>query len=364
MLPRIFIIGKNTGAYRTQNFINTVLKNQCAQLYFNGFTIKGIGIIAKIKYLLGDFGAAFRIFTSDMVYVCIMQHDNRQIKLAKRFKKKIITDYYVSLYDTYVNDRKLVEKGSKRAEEYRRPDRYALINSDVVLFLNSAEAEYYCRVVGVDLKEVNYKIVPLCNNVKKPVKLKYFRGEREYLSLCWTGTYIPLQGLDKVIYAMKILKEEGVYCKLNIWGNSDDSAKEYVEQIKNCEVEDMISIHNEWGNMDKWEEWMIENCDVNLGIFGDSEKAKVVVANKVVDGISFQAPVLTGESRGIDCYFNKKDDIYMVENTPEAIAKAVMKIKDLDIKEVERHTQNGYKIYMREFSERSFATRIRDLIGE
>lgn len=362
MKPRIFMLGNNVGSYRTQNFVNAIFQNQCGELYYNDYRNRKSGIIRFFENMFTRLEKISCLKKSDIIYVCIMQHDSKYLKLSKRLKKRVITEFYISLYDTYVNDRKTVAADSKEAKRLLELDRFALLKSDLVLFLNKAEAEYYCKVVNVDLRNVSHAIVPLCNNKKEPVKLKYFRGQRDYLSLCWTGTYIPLQGLDKIINAMKLLKEKGIAFKLNIWGDSDEKAIPFLALVKEYKLDDYINFHNEWGNMDKWEAWMVENCDVNLGIFGDSAKAKTVVANKVVDGISFQAPVITAYSKGISEYFNSEEDIFIVDNTPEAIAEEIEKISKLDITQIEARIINATKIYEKEFSIKSYNKRVQEII--
>jgi hypothetical protein len=110
---------------------------------------------------------------------------------------------------------------------------------------------------------------------------------------------------------------------LYIWGASDTRGELYRKMVENLLIQDIVTIHNEWGNRKKWEEFIVDKCDISLGIFGKSMKAQTVLANKVLDGIAFRTPVITARSVGLNEYFNGKDDIFITENTPEALAKMI-----------------------------------------
>ncbi|MDO5558707.1 MAG: glycosyltransferase [Oscillospiraceae bacterium] len=360
---KIFVIGEIRGAYRTKNLLHTLIDNKKISCRYNSFYVPQSGIKRFIYKLFLFPGEFFDLLRSDVVFVAAMQHDNKLIKTAHFLKKRIITDFYISFYDTEVNDRKICRKDSKRARMLRNCDRYALQNSDTLLFLNSSEARLFCSAVDVDVKSINAKVIPLCIDEKEPVKLDYFTGKRDVLNLCWTGTYIPLQGLEKIIKAMKILKQKKVGCHLYIWGDTDEKAKPYSDMIDEYDLNDMITVHNEWGNVDKWKSFIVDTCDVSMGIFGDSDKARTVLANKVVDGAAFRSPVVTAESDGLYEYFDGKNDLFAVHNTPEAIADEIEKISMMSYDQINEHVDRSYGIYKNNFTYSSYRDTIYKLIG-
>lgn len=368
----IFILGKATGAYRTQNFIKYNIDYTNNHLYFDDFLykpksrIRFIQIILRKLYLISNvISSMFKLYISDVVYVSAMNHNNILLKFAILMKKKVLTEFYISFYDTSVNDRKLIDSKSRKANYLMKIDQRALTNSSIVIFLNECEAAYYTSTLGVDLKAINYSIVPLCINEKKAVGTPYYKKGLEYITLCWWGTYIPLHGLDKIIKAVQLLKEKGFPCKLYIFGDSDKKAEEYSTLIKSYGIEDSVYINNEYSFKNgKLEKFLIENCDIVLGTFGDSEKARTVIANKIIDGVAMQAPVITGFSRGLSEYFDGESDIFMINNTAEELANKVVDISVMDNKEIRKKINTAYRIYEEHFSEDSFNNKIQLLLSE
>lgn len=357
---KVFILGKIRGVYRTQQLIKCLLNSNDIQISFIGFdeTVTN-KLLNWMNRLIYDIQAILLISCCDVVFIPAMQHDTGLIKIAKFFKKKIVVDYYISYYDTFVLDRKELNSNSFKARKLYKRDRYALLNADKCLFLNNAEKEYYCRVADVKSSDIKSDIIPLVINEKKQAHMDYFTGKSDIMKLCWTGSYIPLQGLDKIINMMSYVKEKKMKCHLYIWGDTDIKAEPYAKLIREKCLEDYITIHNEWGNLESWQEFIVKNCDVCMGIFGDSEKAKTVCANKVVDGVAFGTPVITAHSKGAEEFFENGRGVYFTDNTPEDIFTIVYQLYK---KRVKIDMTKSLKVYENNFSVKAFEYRIRNLL--
>ena len=360
---KIYIYGKNRGVYRTKILINKLLDMKDVEISFIGFeeefNKKWLNYLERIFLF---FVSLFLTVRCDVILIPAMQHDTAIIKVAKVLNKKIIVDYYISYFDTFVYDRKVVNKKSLKAKKLYRRDRNALLYADKCIFLNNAEKEYYCKVVDVESKKVNSIIVPLVINEKKYAQLNYFKRKTQIMNLCWTGSYIPLQGLDKLIEMMRYVKKNNLNCHLYIWGDKEEKATLYRELIKENELEKYITIHNEWGDVEKWEKFIIENCDVSMGIFGDSCKAKTVCANKVVDGVAFRTPVITAYSKGAEEFFKDNEGVYFTRNTPKDIYDVVNKLYLSKIEDISPGLQKSQEIYKRVFSEKAFKNNLNKII--
>lgn len=364
---KIYIAGGIYGSYRTGSALKCIIDAAKHSIYVNDFhgSIKKEHIKGFFCKIFTAISSILNFFTCDVIYLTIMSHDLSIIKWAKIFHKPIITEFYLSFYDTNVRDRKNINEGSEKAELLKKQDIYALENSSEIILLAEADKQYYSDLLGVNFDKINYSIIPLVSNKKKEAKINYFHQKKSYMQLCWTGTYIPLQGLEKVISAMKILKEKSeIPIKLFIWGRDSKAAQKYIDMIAELGVSDCVTVHNEWGNLDKWENFIAENCDVSLGIFGDTDKAKYVMANKVVDGIAFKTPVITAYSTGVYDFCNGKDDIFIVDNTPECIAEKIMEISKMTFEDIEPRIDNAYRIYEENFSPQAFSRKFLCLLDE
>ena len=356
---KVFILGKIRGVYRTQQLIKSLLNIDNVQISYMGFEItqsnRILSWISKVGYSIQ---AIALIWCCDIVFVPAMQHDTCLLKIAKALKKKIIVDYYISYYDTFVLDRKELKESALKSKRLYKRDKYALLNADRCLFLNNAEKEYYCKVADVKTERVNSMIIPLVISPKKKAHMDYFAGKRDTMNLCWTGSYIPLQGLDKIIKMMTYVKQKNLNCHLYIWGDKDLKAAPYLEMIRKNHLEKYITVHNEWGNIKAWQDFIISKCDVCMGIFGDSEKAKTVCANKVVDGVAFGTPVITAYSKGVEEFFADGEGIYFTSNIPEDIFSAVYKLYSLNYEKISVGLENSMNIYNKVFSVKAFEDKL------
>lgn len=352
----IFILGEVRGAYRVQAFIDFLIEHGYNNFYINSYRSNHV-IIKLINYAC-DF---LKLCQMKYVYVCPCQQQNKLLNIAFILRKQVITDFYISQYDTNVLDRKTVKKGSRYARKLFCIDRRTILKSKYVLFLNKSEQEYYCNLLQVKTDDPKYIVMPLISFEKKAAYLNYYKGKKDKFIICWCGTFIPLQGLDIIIEAISILANKINNFELIIWGDSEEKAKEYVELAECLNVSQYIKFIFEWDNIHKWEKYIVENCDLTLGIFGISDKAKVVLANKVLDGVVYKTPVLTGYSSGAQEFFKGSQDIFYVDNTPISLAEEIQRIMKFDYLYIMDRVTNAYSVYENNFSKKSYTDRMEKL---
>jgi glycosyltransferase involved in cell wall biosynthesis len=318
---------------------------------------------SKIFKVLSSIPILFYIIHADIIFSFAMQHGSFPIHFCRLFKKIKITDFYLSFYDTEVNDYRRFNPSSKKALKYKMSDYKAITCSDLVFFLNQAEAEYYTKILNININSINYRIIPLCIDKKPFANLNYFKKKKACVNLCWWGSYVPLQGLDIILKAMAILKNK-FNIHLYIWGISDSRGKSYTDLVTDLNIEDIVTIHNEWGNWSKWEDFIVSTCDISLGIFGSSTKAQTVLANKVIDGVAFKTPVITAHSLGLFNYFNGIDDIFVTNNNPDDLVNTISHVINLDYGAIEKRINAAYKIYLDNFTPEKFYDKLEIYLNE
>ncbi len=377
-MKNIYIAGYVRGAYRTQVMIKYLLDNNYL-VYYNSLETKVLkdrtGVLKIIRKLLRAFEELlkfcfqiYQIGISDIVIIPAMCNDFQiQFKLACFFRKTIISDYYISLYDTAVLDRKTIKKTSKAAKKLMMLDYNIISKSTKTIFLNTTEANRYLKLVNLDFDKKKHLIVPLVVEESMKCNLVYFKNNQsnKVFKMCWWGTYIPLHGIDNILNACKLLKDNTkLKFHLYMFGNDDNAALPYKKIIESLGISEIVSIDNtKTFKNGKLGEFLKYNCDLVLGNFGDSDKAKNVLVNKLIDGVAMKAPVLTGESIAPLEFFSK-DDIFYSNNDPKSIASNIIEVMNYDEYGILLKVEKAYEIYENHFSINAFENKIKNVLSE
>ena len=173
-----------------------------------------------------------------------------------------------------------------------------------------------------------------------------------------------MHGLEKIIEACKELKErEEIDFHCYLFGTDDKKSLKYVKMIKDFGLSSVITINNDSTFQNgKLSEFLKDNCDLVLGNFGDSNKAKSVLVNKLIDGVAMKIPVLTGESIAPKEFFSKKN-IFYCENEPSKVADKMYLISQKSEVEISSMVESSYMIYKKVFSIEAYRNKIKDLFN-
>ncbi|SOC80330.1 hypothetical protein SAMN06296241_1878 [Salinimicrobium sediminis] len=363
-----YFIGKVMGGHRTENLIQLLLNKQ-QPLYYN--SLKNRNRLPGFLFsLFSKLSSLINIVLADVVIMPAMCNNFQfEFRIAVWLKKKIVTDFYVSFYDTHVLDKKPLPKGeivnmdSSAASKLWHNDRKIIKNADFTFFLNSTEAKYYLQLLDLNYSSEEHFILPICTEEWQDCELNYYSNKNQRtFNICWWGTYIPLHGLEKIISAAQILKEN---YKLNfhfhLLGTNREKARPYLKLIQDLNLSNVVSIHNDktFSN-GKLEGFLLKNCDLVLGNFGDSEKAKNVIVNKIIDGIAMKAPVLTGESLAPKEFFSE-DQIFYTRNVPEAMALSIYNIAQYDESAINERVSAAHLIFKEFFSIDAFNRKVESI---
>ena len=108
---------------------------------------------------------------------------------------------------------------------------------------------------------------------------------------------------------------------------------------------------------------MIREHDIILGIFGESEKAKSVIPNKVYQSTACKKCTVTMKSDVLKEFYNE-EDLITCNNNPESLANALIDLIN-DKTKIETISQNAYnqfnKIYFE--AQANFSKYIKEIDG-
>lgn len=361
---KVYFLGEMKGVYRIQNIIKYCLdRPKEYRVYFNGYA-KGFSFM---KYLGSLFFGLFRALRANIVYVNTLNVDIDifwELLWCKIFQKKIIIDYYVSVYDTVVLDRGWFKEKSPLAKLARFIDRYYLWVASKIIFLNETEKERYCAIAGKKVKQGKYVIIPLYTESNGFIESAYVNGERDELRVCWWGSYLPLHGLENLLEAAHIVNQKGLPVKWSFLGNNSEKGLTYRNKAKELGIEHICYFSDELSFKNgKMLPYLKENCDLAIGNFGDSEKSKNVLINKILDASAMKLNLFTGYSKAVMEFFDEEDSLFMSGCKPEAIATKIEEICDTSREELKRRIEKSYQIYENNFALNIFEQKIGEVLS-
>lgn len=263
--------------------------------------------------------------------------------IARLLRKPIMFDPLITLTDTLIDDRQRLRPDGAIAGLVRAIDRLALRRANLVLADTEENRGYLmgtfgvpderCRVVPVGADE---RIFTPPRTTVPPGRPERFEiGEAPStassanpLRVLFYGTMIPLQGVDTIVRAAKLLESDG---KVEVAIIGSGQVEREVKTLAG-------QFHARYVNFIDYVPYeelprRIADADVLLGIFGDTEKAARVVPNKVYQAMAMGAAIITRDSPAIRRVLSDGESALLVPPAdPQALAAAIIRLRDRELR--------------------------------
>lgn len=242
--------------------------------------------------------------------------------LARSRGAALIVDFYISLWDTAVNDRKALAPHRPRARYRRLVDWASIRLADRLLTETPATAEHFEEIFGGVLKKARtlqlgapewiFQAAPIPQRGHDPLTVLYY------------GTWIPLHGVEFLLEAARLLagdKRFRFVCvgsgqmRAELTKRYEENPSGNVEFLPFRPVEELPAL--------------IRQADICVGIFGTSRKATRLVTNKVWQCLAMGRPVVTGDGPGARSVLRDGEHCLLVQHgDAQAIARALRRLAD------------------------------------
>lgn len=273
--------------------------------------------------------------------------------IARLFSKRpVIIDAFYSNFDSVVNDRKKYSRYGLRSLKLLIFDWLGVIVSDLVIADTEAHKRYWQSWLGMKNKKIGVVYIGADDEAFRPSKPVV----KDYISVLFHGTFIPLQGVDKIVKAARICSEDASI-KFRFIG----SGRTLPVAVSLAEKYDLKNL--EFTGTKKLSELnsYLTEADIVLGIFGDTAKAGRVVPNKVFEGLQASRSVITMDSPAIREIFTDRE-LLIVHNDPESIAKGIQSLAgNRELRD--RLAMNGYESMKSRFSPKSIGKMFMDIVS-
>ncbi len=330
----LFITTKSPGYIRNAQEIR-LLKESAASpdivgSYGKNYFLRLVGIYPKLMFMsYKGYDAVLVGFAPQLVIPLF----GRRMRRAGCL---IAEDFFISLFDTFCNDRKKFGADSFMGRFLHRLDEKTLAAADMVICDTKAHAGYFAKEFNVSVEKEKVLYITADKEIFHPLGLdrtktlkKYFPDAdigssedetKEKSVVMYFGSVLPLQGIDTVVSSMKKLAETGRYICIFVGPltnagstGEDPHAKIYCK---------------DWLSEDELAE-LIDISDVCLaGHFNaEIEKAKRTIPGKAFVYEAMNKPMVLGDNEANREYFPGSDRVEFADmGDPEAVVEAVERL--------------------------------------
>ena len=224
----------------------------------------------------------------------------------------VVEDFFISFFDTLCCDRKKFSENSLAGRLLKKLDKRTLELGDAVICDTRAHGQYFCEDLGCAPEKIQVLYLEADRSIYYP-RAKKSSGD-EAVHVLYFGTILPLQGVDIIMQAVKLLKDRKDIC-FEIIGPIPDHLK----------VDSPNVNYFRWLSQNELAEH-IANSDLCLaGHFaGDIEKAKRTIPGKAYIYEAMEKPMILGESPANRERYRENDKNRFVKmGDPEALALVI-----------------------------------------
>lgn len=270
---------------------------------------------------VGDWEARLRsIPRPDLLWIpCFRQRDAAAaFRWARSRRVPVLFDPFISSWDKKVLERQIWRADEARAQRLLRWETTLFNQADTLLADTVCHAEFFHQRMGVPRERVKLLYIGTDETVFKP-GVNPVRDPTAPLTILYHGCYVPLHGTEYIVEAARLTQHLPVAWHFLGWGKYKRATEERARGISNITFLDKVP----YVEVPR----VIQSADVVLGVFGTTEKAGRVIANKVYEALACGRPVINEHGHGFPSAAQTSPAlIFIPPGDGSALARAVEKL--------------------------------------
>jgi glycosyltransferase involved in cell wall biosynthesis len=232
-------------------------------------------------------------------------------------RRPIVFDAFSSHYGGYILDRKKAPVRSFRARWYRFLDRWSCRLATRVLLDTQVHIDFFVKEFG--LSRHTFRRVWVGTDA---MPLPAIGGQGPFHVLFF-GSYIPLQGIPYIVEAARIIEGRDRDIRIEFIGHGQERPR--IERLIKEKHATNITMRDTMP-LDRLRQ-QISRSDICLGIFGDTLKTRLVIPNKVYEGVALGRPVITADTPAIRELFTADELVLVPTANAQALADAIIRLR-------------------------------------
>jgi glycosyltransferase involved in cell wall biosynthesis len=199
----LFISTKNTDYLRNTQEI-AALKSVAKSVRVLGYSYKGyfarlLLIFANLLFMpLHFYDAVFVGFAPQLILPFFNW----------RFRKKLVgEDFFISLYDTMVCDRKKFKAGTFPAKILHRLDEITLKRASIIVADTHSHGDFFVNEFGAASENIRVVYLEADKSIYHPKKMLKIDALKGKFTVLYFGSILPLQGTEVILECIKLMKD-------------------------------------------------------------------------------------------------------------------------------------------------------------
>jgi glycosyltransferase involved in cell wall biosynthesis len=254
-------------------------------------------------------------------------------------RKPIIYDAHISVWQSYCEERQKCNPCSPLGKLLFWIDSLNCKLADRILIDTKTNADFFSNTFGI----LRTKFLPVYISCEEslfhPIETSNNFSD-SVTRLFWAGSGIPLQGLEIIVEAMKLVSNQPIH--LRIAGSSP-----VLDEIKRKTANDNINNITFIGRIPR-EQIVSEIAESDIclgGHYSSIPKAKNVIAGKLFEMIAMKIPVIAGDSKAVRELFTHCKDIFLCEmGSSRSLANAILELHSSPLL-CEKLAASSYNLY-------------------
>ena len=231
----------------------------------------------------------------------------------------ILFDAFVSTWDTLCFDRRRFAPGSPVGQAARWLDITACRAADRVLLDTQAHAQFFLDSFDLEPDRIDHWYVGCDESIFHPIQ-RAPRPAGQPLTVLFYGTYQPLHGVDVIVQAAAILKDEaGLRLKLIGDGQMHQQARQLAQQARLTNVDFLAPVP-----VTTLASYIAESDICLAGPFGCTAKAQRVIPGKTAQFLGMARAIIATDTPANRELLTHRQSAYLCEaGNPQALAEAI-----------------------------------------
>ncbi len=234
-------------------------------------------------------------------------------------KKELVIDFFISMYDTFVFDRKKFKQGSLAAKLLKWLDTVAIHPADTVIVDTKAHGEYFVEEFGASHDRLKVLYLEADKEIFYPRPQEKPERMQDTFTVLYFGSILPLQGLDVILEAIALLKENAKLYFIVVGPIQDKFEKPMGDNVE----------YHDWLSQEELAQYISFSDLCLAGHFNkEINKALRTIPGKAYIYEAMEKPMVLGDNRATrELYQEDMPGIYFVEmGNAKALAEKITEI--------------------------------------